>query len=296
MKKKPSIAGVAIVGAGNVARALAPALAGAGYRVLEVVGRESKASRARARAIAKSARARAVTLADAKLDADVVWVCVNDSAIAEVACKLAQKTAVRKTTARKTDWRGKVALHSSGALGSDELRALSARGASVASVHPMMTFVGTARVKLRGLTFAVEGDAKAVGVARRMVSDLGGEAFAIRKASKPLYHALGSFSSPLVVMLLAQAEQVGKAAGLTPARTRQVMRAILQQTMANYLRDGAAAAFSGPMQRGDVGTVKRHLKELRKVPGALEVYRSLARGAMGWLPVGNRAEMKRLLG
>jgi predicted short-subunit dehydrogenase-like oxidoreductase (DUF2520 family) len=238
-----------------------------------------------------------VTLRGAKLDADVVWVCVSDSAIAEVARKVARRTG---TGAGKNDWRGKVVLHTSGALGSDELRALRTRGASVGSVHPMMTFVGTSRVKLRDLTFAMEGDAKAVAMARRMVADFVrggvGEAFAIRKASKPLYHALGSFSSPLLVMLLVQAEQVGQAAGLSATQTRKVMRAILLRTLENYFRDGARAAFSGPIQRGDVVTVKRHLKELRKVPGALEAYRALARGAMEQLPVGNRAEMKRLLG
>src|SRR4051812_48006323 len=110
-RKKPT---VAIIGAGNVARALGPALRAAGYRVREIVGRAGKASRARTATIARSAGARGVTLADAKLDADVVWFCVSDSVIAEVARGLA----------RKTDWRGKVALHSSGALGSDELRAL----------------------------------------------------------------------------------------------------------------------------------------------------------------------------
>jgi len=295
MKKKSSVADVTIIGAGNVARALAPALRGAGYRVREIVGRETKVSRVRARAIARRAGARAVTLADAKLDADVVWICVSDSAIAEVARTMAKKAAPGKNA-----WRGKVALHSSGALGSDELRALKARGASVASVHPMMTFVGSARVKLGDVPFAIEGDAKAAAVGRRMVAALtkngSGSAFTIRKQSKPLYHALGSFSSPLVVMLLAQAEQVGKAAGFTPAQTRKVMGAILRQTMANYFRAGTAAAFSGPIQRGDVGTVKRHLKELRKVPGALEVYRALANSAMDSLPVGNRAAMRRLLG
>jgi predicted short-subunit dehydrogenase-like oxidoreductase (DUF2520 family) len=281
-RNKPSIA---IVGAGNLARALGPALREAGYRVREVVSRDGKAARARAAAVARAAGARAVTLSEAKLDADVVWLCVSDSAIAEVAREIA----------RRRDWKGKVALHSSGALASDELSALRRRGASVASVHPMMTFVGTARVKLNGLTFAVEGDARAAAVAGRIARDLGGEVFAIRKQNKPLYHALGSFSSPLLVMLLAHAEAVGRAAGLSAAPTRKVMRGILQRTMANYLRDGAAAAFSGPIRRGDAVTVKRHLKELRKVPGALEVYRALARGALGKLPVGNRAEMTRLL-
>src|SRR3954463_946626 len=221
-RNKPSIA---IVGAGNLARALAPALREAGYRVREVASRDGKAARARAAAVARAAGARAVTLSDAKLDADVVWLCVSDSAIAEVAREIA----------RRRDWKGKVALHSSGALASDELSALRRRGASVGSVHPMMTFVGTARVKLSGLTFAVEGDARAAAVAGRIVTARGGEASPTGKATKPLYHALGSFSSPLLVMLLAQAEQVGRAAGLSTAQTRKVMRAILQRTIANYL-------------------------------------------------------------
>ena len=273
------------MGAGNLARSLAPALTKAGYRVREIAGRESKASRARTRAIARSARAKSVTLRDAKLDADVVWFCIPDSAIAEAA----------RAVSRKANWRGKLALHSSGALASDELRALRARGASVASLHPMMTFAGATPVKLRGLTFAVEGDSRAVAVARRIATDLGGEVFTIRKQNKPLYHALGSFSSPLIVMLLAQAEQVGRAAGLSAAQTRKVMRGILKQTISNYLLAGAAAAFSGPISRGDLGTVKRHLKQLRKVPAALEVYRALARGTLAKLPVGNRAEMQKLL-
>ena len=281
-KKKPSIA---IVGAGNLARALAPQLKRAGYRVTEIVSRDGAKSQTKARAVAKSAGARAVGFDQAKLDAGVVWVCVSDSAIA----------AVGKQLARGRDWRGKVALHSSGALGSAELRALRARGASIGSVHPMMTFTGAKPPALRGLSFAVEGDAKAVRVARQIARDLGGEPFAIRKQQKTLYHALGSFSSPLLVMLLAQAEQVGKGAGLSPGQTKKVMRAILRRTLENYLASGAAAAFSGPIMRGDLVTIKRHMKELRKVSGALEVYRALAKAALKALPVGRRAEMERAL-
>jgi predicted short-subunit dehydrogenase-like oxidoreductase (DUF2520 family) len=280
---KPSIA---IIGAGNLARALAPALQRAGYRVTEIVARDAADSRARAALVARKAGATAVRWNEASLAADVVWFCVSDAAIAQVA----------RAFARQADWRGKVGLHSSGALTSDELRALRPRGASVGSLHPMMTFVGKTAPSLRGVPFAVEGDAKAARVARRIAHDLGGEAFPIRKRQKTLYHALGSFSSPLLVMLLAQAEQVGRAASLSPAQTKQVMRGILEQTLANYFRGGAAAAFSGPIRRGDLATVKRHLKELRKVPGALEVYRALANASLKTLPIGRRREMERILG
>jgi predicted short-subunit dehydrogenase-like oxidoreductase (DUF2520 family) len=284
---RPTKPSIAIVGAGNLARALAPALRHSGYEIREVIARDTTESRRRAGAVARSAgaRARARTLAGAALDADVIWLCVADAAIAEVGRSLAPRT----------KWRGKVALHSSGALTSDELAALRRRGASVGSLHPMMTFVSRISPSLHGVPFAVEGDAKAAAMARQIASDLGGETFALRKRQKTLYHALGSFSSPLLVMLLAQAEQVGRAAGLTEAQTKKAMRGIVEQTLANYFAGGAAAAFSGPIRRGDLVTVKRHLKELGKVPGALEIYRRLAGAAVRNLPVGRRAEMKRLL-
>jgi len=277
--------GISIVGAGALARALAPALRRAGYPIREVVSRDAPASRERAGRLARAMGAVASPLRQAKLTADVVWLCVPDAAISGVARALAPRR----------DWRGRVVLHSSGALPSDELRALRGRGASVGSLHPMMTFTGSQPPALRGLTFAVEGDARAARVARTIARDFGGEVFAVRKQKKPLYHALGSFSSPLLIMLLSEAEQVGKAAGLPPAKVGRVIQAILRQTLENYFRAGAAAAFSGPIRRGDLVTVKRHLRELRKVPGAVEVYRALARASLDRLPVGRRREMTRLL-
>lgn len=280
-RKKPTIA---ILGAGNLARTLAPALAKAGYRVTEVVTRGRSASLRRAHTIARQAGARAVTMDEAKLDAGVVWFCVSDGAIATCARALSRR-----------DWQAKVALHSSGALSSDELAVLRRRGAPVASLHPMMTFVGDAAPALEGVPFAVEGDAGAVRAARRIAKDLGGEVFGIRKAQKTLYHALGSFSSPLLLMLLAQAERVGEAAGLSAPQTKKVMRGIVGQTIDNYFRFGAAASFSGPLQRGDLVTIKRHLKELRKVPGALVIYRHLAASAVANLPVRKRRELRQML-
>ena len=77
------------------------------------------------------------------------------------------------------------------------LSPLKRKGANTASLHPMMTFVPGATPRMEEVPFAVEGDSRAVAVARRIVRDLGAESFAIKKAAKPLYHALGSFSSPL---------------------------------------------------------------------------------------------------
>jgi predicted short-subunit dehydrogenase-like oxidoreductase (DUF2520 family) len=148
---------------------------------------------------------------------------------------------------------------------------------------------------MSAVPFAVEGDTQAVAVAKGIVKRLGTEAFPIRKADKILYHALGSFSSPLVVATLVTAERVGLAAGLSRLQTRKVMAGILQQTLRNYLERGPAAAFSGPIKRGDLETVRRHLRELRRVPDALQVYRALVLSALRDLPSGRKSELLRVL-
>ncbi len=73
------------------------------------------------------------------------------------------------------------------------------------------------------------------------------------------------------------------------------MTPILRQTMKNYAERGAAAAFSGPIKRGDINTVLRHLKELKRVPGASEVYRALVKSALMDLPSAKRKELMRLM-
>ncbi len=282
MAGKPEIA---IVGAGNLGSALAVALARAGYGISEVAYR-SGGSAGRARRLAARVHSRAVELARAKWTAEVAWICVPDSRIVECARELSGLA----------DWRGKIALHPSGALTSDELRALRTRGASVASAHPLMTFVRRSSPSLRGVPFAIEGDKAAARAARRIVSDLGGKAFAVRRRDKALYHAWGAFASPLLVALLASAEQVAMAAGVhSRAAARKRMLPILEQTLHNYGALGPAEAFSGPLVRGDVATVWRHLQAFAKFPAARQVYVALARAVLETLPVRNREALEKVL-
>lgn len=276
---------IAIVGAGNLGSALAVALARAGYRISEVVYRNG-GSAGRARRLAARVHSRAVQPSQARWTADVVWICVPDSSIASCARELADLAG----------WRGKIALHPSGALASNELQALRSRGAAVASVHPLMTFVRRSSPSLRGVPFAIEGDKAAARVARRIVSDLGGKAFAVRREDKALYHAWGAFASPLLIALLASAEQLAMAAGVrSRAAARQRMLPILQQTLRNYGALGPAEAFSGPLVRGDVATVRRHLQAFTKLPEARQVYMALARAALETLPVRNREALEKVL-
>jgi predicted short-subunit dehydrogenase-like oxidoreductase (DUF2520 family) len=272
MRDRPRIT---LVGAGNLGTALAIS---------------PRASRRKAIALANEIGARAVAMAQVKIDAGAVWLCVPDGAIAEVA----------RLLAGKADWKGRIALHSSGALSSNELAALRRRGAAVGSVHPMMTFVAGALVAgsgpaLAGVPFAVEGDTVALRTSRRLVKDLGGKAYAIRPQDKAAYHAWGTFASPLLTALLATAEQVAATAGIQRREAKRRVLPILRQTLANYAAFDVGRGFSGPIIRGDAETIRRHLRVLRKVPAAREVYVALAKAAVRYLPGKNKRVVQGLL-
>jgi predicted short-subunit dehydrogenase-like oxidoreductase (DUF2520 family) len=280
MATKP---GIAIVGAGNLANALATSLHRAGYRIDGIVSRSGASSVRKARLLAR--KVSSTVLSPSQVKSRIVWLCVPDGEIAHAAQLL-------RTSG---EWSGRVVLHSSGALTSDELAVLRRRGASVASVHPFMTFVRGSQPTLAGVPFAIEGDVEAARMARGIVRRLRGQAFSIRKSEKVAYHAWGMFASPLLTALLAITEQVARAAGVRPKSARQRMLPILAQTIANYAALGAPGTLSGPIVRGDSDTVKKHLQVLGQVPAAREVYIALARASLRYLPAKNRAALEKIL-
>jgi predicted short-subunit dehydrogenase-like oxidoreductase (DUF2520 family) len=158
-----------------------------------------------------------------------------------------------------------------------------------------MTFVEGATPSLEAVPFAIEGDGKAVRLARRIAKHLRGDPFTIRKEHKAAYHAWGAFTSPLLVALLVTAEQVALAAGVSAPASRRKMLSILRQTLSNYAELGPGHAFTGPVVRGDVEVIRKHLKVLRKIPEADKVYRALVRVALRHLPTQREAELTGLL-
>ena len=284
---------IAIVGAGNLATFLAVALRDAGFAINEIVARDSPRSRRRARTLAAEVGAEAVTAHSAALDATLLWFCVPDREIRNAASFLADHLIARVLIHQRAKIR--FALHSSGALSSRELDPLRRAGAAVASAHPLMTFVPGAHPSLTGVPFAMEGDAAATRVARRIVRELGGETFALPASRKAAYHTWATLTSPLLLAFLVTLEEAARAAGLTRQDARRKSLPIIRQTLENYSRLGPAQSFSGPLIRGDTATVAKHLAVLKKQPGAREVYVALARAALCGLPVKNRDQLKQLL-
>ena len=281
---------ITIVGAGNVARALLAALPKAGYKVDEVIARERSSRQKVIKPLAKSVGAKVVTPERATFEAETTWLLVNDSAIRSCAEQIAERG----------NWKGKVVLHASGALSSDELKVMGERGASVGSAHPMMTFVQGAKPALKGIAWSVEGDAKAVRRAKEIVGRLGGKPFQLPKEDKALYHAFGAFLSPLLVVQLDTAAKVGKRAGIAKRDLARFMEPIVHRTLENFFanigKKGSGPAFSGPLVRGDVNTIARHLDSLKEVPQARELYIALLNSALASdLPVQNREQIRTLV-
>ena len=279
---KPTIS---IVGPGNLGSALATTLREAGYSVSAIAVRQGSKKASQAQALARKIGAKLVRIGSQPFDSDIVWLTVPDDDIATVAHEMA----------KSGDWRRKIVFHSSGALTSDELAPLRAKGARVASVHPMMTFVRGEVPQMAGVAFAVEGDTAAIRAAKAIVEELGGTPFVIKKENKVHYHIFGSFASPLVIALMATMEEVALAAGISRNEIKRVMEPLLWQTLRNYLKHDAGSAFSGPLARGDVATIKKHLNALQGMTQVREVYAALARAAVKNLPVRNRASIAREL-
>jgi predicted short-subunit dehydrogenase-like oxidoreductase (DUF2520 family) len=255
---------IGIVGMGRLGTALAKRLSQAGYGVSKLNSSELPRL--------------------SQLRPNVIWFCVPDANISRVAQDFAG-----------FEWHGKFAFHSSGVLVSDVLNPLRRAGAQVASVHPLMTFVKGSVPELAGITFAIEGEAPAVKVARSIARDVRAKPVWIRKEDKVAYHAFATMICPLLVSLLAASERAASLARIAPVDSRRRMLPIIRQTLRNYDKLGAVGAFSGPIVRGDLDTVRRHLKVLTKAPAVKAVYAALAHAALKYLPSCNRRELTQLL-
>lgn len=278
---------ITLVGAGKLANFLAPALTRAGFRISEIVARDKPGALKRAQKLARAVRGRAVMMADAGLTSEIVWLAVPDGTIRTVAESLARRPNLRGV---------RFAFHSSGALGSRELKALSGRGVAVASVHPLMTFVPGTKPALSGVPFSMEGDSSAIKRARSIVRAIGGESFVLASRHKAAYHAWATMTSPLLLAYLVTLEQAASEAGLRREMAKQMSLPILRQTLENYARLGGADSFTGPFVRGDSNTVAKHLELLKGNSQVRAVYVALAQMALDALPVRNREAIRRLIG
>ena len=275
MSKNQSNQSVAIVGPGRIGQAMGRLLAESGVPVAFVAGRKPEAVRKALRFIGKGIP---TVLTDPRLQsASVLLITTSDAGVAKVARDLARRGKGSNA------WRGKVVLHTCGSLPSTLLDPLKLRGAAVGSLHPYQT-VPSPQAGVRNLRrcfWALEGDRRALRVARSWVKLLGGVAFSVRPGKKTLYHLSAFVVCPTVVTLMAQATSLLKEAGVPARISRPMLRQFVAETAKNFADLGARRALTGPAVRGDWATIRRHLAALRKSAPEFEpVYQSLLKAML----------------
>ena len=175
---------------------------------------------------------------------------------------------------------GCAAFHCSGALSVEVLAPLHARGYHVGSLHPLQALAHpiSGADRLRGSWFAVSGEPEALGVARRLVAELDGETLSIAVNRRPLYHAAAVVASNYLPVLLALAARLLVHAGAREEEAVPALLPLMRGTLENIGELGLAAALTGPIARGDVETVRLHLRTLPEREARL--YRELGREAV----------------
>jgi predicted short-subunit dehydrogenase-like oxidoreductase (DUF2520 family) len=255
---------IGIIGAGAVGTALGAALHRAGWPVVAVASRDA-ARRERFRSLVPGARAFAE--APAILDeVELIILAVPDDAIAQLAGELRL-------------YGGQALVHTSGVLGTEVLEPARAAGTQIGAFHPLVAFADTERAiaALHGATIAVEGDEQLLTHLADMAEALGATAVRLEPGSKAAYHAAAVLAAGGFVALLDAIAELGRAAGLDEQGSLAVYGGLIEQTLDNARTLGIRAALTGPMTRGDVGTLARHLDALaRLAPAVLPLYRAAA--------------------
>jgi predicted short-subunit dehydrogenase-like oxidoreductase (DUF2520 family) len=255
---------IGIVGAGAVGTALGAALHRAGWPVVAVASRD-EARRERFRRLVPGARgfAEAAAILD---EVELIILAVPDDAVERLAGELRL-------------YGGQALVHTSGVLGAEVLDPARAAGTQIGAFHPLVAFADTERAiaALHGATVAVEGDDQLAALLADMAEAIGATAVRLAPGSKAAYHAAAVLAAGGFDALLDAIAELGAAAGLDEQGSLAVYGGLIEQTLGNARALGIRAALTGPMTRGDVGTLARHLEALaRLAPGVLPLYRAAA--------------------
>ncbi|WP_024303789.1 Rossmann-like and DUF2520 domain-containing protein [Pseudogulbenkiania sp. MAI-1] len=260
---------LSIIGAGRLGRTLGRLARDAGYTVVDVLCRDAVHARDAAGFIGAG---RAVSQLTQLAPAELYLLAVPDAAIADTAHALAEVGVLPA---------GALVFHASGAGEASLLAPLAECGVRIGSLHPAFSFAEPARAVtgFGGTLCALEGEESVCSELERLAEALGGRPFRLAPGGKAAYHAALSMASNYLVTLNALALQVAAGAGIDAAVASQLVGGLMRQTLDNTLALGPAAALTGPIVRGDAGTVARHLTAIGDALCA-DAYRAMGRATL----------------
>jgi predicted short-subunit dehydrogenase-like oxidoreductase (DUF2520 family) len=280
---------IGFIGAGTVGTALAVRLSGSGYRVVAAASRsKSSADRLAATVPGCTSHDTKQAVADA---ADLVFITTPDDAIAQVAAELV--------------WHpGQSVVHCSGADSLGSLEPARQAGAQTGGFHPLQTFASVTHAveNLPGSTFGIEAEGELFDLLEQMASALECSSVKLRAKDKVLYHAAAVLACNYLVTLAKMATDLWEGFDVsTPEATRALMP-LLRGTLNNIENVGLPDCLTGPVARGDLGTIRKHLAALElSAPALLPAYREIGLQtvpialAKGKIDDARAEEMKQLL-
>jgi len=250
------------IGAGTVGGALALRLSSKGYQVVAV----SSKGHASARNLAQSINCRAADnnqdVADA---AELVFITTPDDVIAVVASEVR--------------WHpGQSVVHCSGADSTQSLEPAKKLGAQVGVIHPLQTFASAKEAieNMPGSTFALEAEEPLLTTLKEMAIALEGHWIELEAKDKVVYHAAAVIACNYLVTLVKLATDLWQTFDVPTEQATQALLPLIRGTIHNIETVGIPKCLTGPIARGDTGTIKKHIEALQKVaPAILTTYREL---------------------
>ena len=251
------------IGAGTVGTALAVRLNSKGYQVMAISSRSQTSAENLARAI-KGCHGfnNNQDVADAS---ELIFITTPDDAIATVVSQI--------------KWHaGQSVVHCSGADSADILEPAKKLGAYVGVFHPLQTFANAKQAieNIPGSTFVVEAETPLLDTLKDMATTLGGHWIELKASDKVLYHTAAVIACNYMVTLVKLATDLWQTFSIPPHQATQALLPLIQGTIHNIDTVGIPQCLTGPIARGDIGTIKKHLDALQeKAPGLLSTYREL---------------------
>lgn len=249
------------IGAGTVATTLAFALNQKGYMVVAVSSRSQQSADRLARLIDGCCScSNNHEVADRS---DFVFITTPDDVIASVVAD--------------TKWRqGQSIIHCSGADSTDILAQAIEAGAAVGAFHPLQTFASIKRDNPAGITYALEAEEPLLTALKEMATALGGRWIVLKAEDKVLYHTAAVFACNYLVTLVKIATDLWQSFNIPPQQATRALLPLLHGTINSIDDTGIPHCLTGPVARGDSGTIKKHLKALQEVaPELVVTYREL---------------------
>ena len=254
---------IGFIGAGTTGTALAVRLNQQGYQVSAVSSRSlASAEKLADRISGCKVYSESQEVADI---AQLVFITTPDDTIAKVAAEV--------------QWHnGQSVVHCSGAHSIDILESAKQKGTNTGCFHPLQTFasVDQAIENIPGSTFAIEAEEPLASMLKEMATTLEGDWVILKAGDKVLYHAAAVFACNYLVTLVKLATDLWQTFEVQPAQATKALMPLLQGTLSNIENVGLPNCLTGPIARGDLGTISRHLESLEKqAPSLLSIYKEL---------------------